>query len=98
MSTSLRYNHTRLSSCQQEAFCITGTHEEMPHPAVLVMNGAIGIFAEVGVGFGVVNVELMEVKVLELVFGEAQFPGNVSSIDRKGVIMFWGEGHGEVVK
>ena len=75
-----------------------GTHKEMPHPAVLVMDRAAGIFAEVRVSFGVVSVELVEAKEFELVFSEAQLPGNVGPMDGKGVIMFWNEGHGEVVK
>ena len=35
------------------------------------MNGAAGIFAEVGMGFGMVNVELVEAEESELVFSEA---------------------------
>ena len=54
-----------------------GTHEEMPRPAVLVVDGAAGLLTEAGVGFGMVEVEAMKPKVFELVFGEAQFPGNV---------------------
>ena len=59
----------------------------MPCPVVSVMDGAAGLLAEEGMGFGMVEVELMEAKVLELVFGEAQFPGNINPADRKGIVM-----------
>ena len=75
-----------------------GTHKEMPHPASLVMDGAARLLAEAGVSFGVVKVKVVELKVFELVFGEAQFPGNICPPDGKGVVMFWGEGHGVMVK
>ena len=70
----------------------------MPRPVVLVVDGAAGLFTEAGVGFGVVEVELMEAEVLELVYGEAQFPRDVSPLDRKGIIVCSDEGHGVVVK
>ena len=54
-----------------------GTHEETPCPVVLVVDGAAGLLTEAGVGFGVVKVEAMKLKVFKLVFGEAQFPGDV---------------------
>ena len=54
-----------------------GTHEETPHPVVLIVDRAAGLLTEAGVGFSVVKVEATKSKVLELVFGEAQFPGNV---------------------
>ena len=54
-----------------------GTHEETPRPAVLVVDGAAGLLTEAGVGFGVVKVEAMKPKVFKLVFGKAQFPGDV---------------------
>ena len=75
-----------------------GTHEKTPRPAVLVVNGAAGLLTEAGMGFGMVKVKLMEVEVSELVYGEAQFPGDVSSPNGKGVVVFWGKGHGVVVK
>ena len=42
--------------------------------------------------------ELVETKVFELVLGEAQFPGDVTPAEGKGVVMFDDERHGEVVK
>ena len=75
-----------------------GTHEEMPRPAVLVVDGAAGLLTEAGVDFGVVKVELMEVEVLELVYGETQFPRDVGPPDREGVVVWLDEGHGVVVK
>ena len=37
-------------------------------------------------------------KVVELVLGEPQFPGNVAPADGEGVVVFDDEGHGIVVK
>ena len=54
-----------------------GTHEETPRPAVLIVDRATGLLTEAGVGFSMVKVEVAKLKVFELVFGEAQFPGNV---------------------
>ena len=54
-----------------------GTHKETPRPAVLIVDRAAGLLAEAGVGFSVVKVEVTKSKVFELVFGKAQFPGNV---------------------
>ena len=65
---------------------------------ILVVNGAAGLLTEAGVGFGMVKVEVVESKVFELVFSEVQFPGNVTPLDREGVVVCWGEGHGIVVK
>ena len=75
-----------------------GTYKEMPHSVVLVMDGAAGLLAKGGMGFGVVEVEVMEAKVFELVLGEAQFPRNVGPAERKGIVVLWNEGHGEVAK
>ena len=75
-----------------------GTHEEMPLPVILAMNGAAGFPTEAGVGFSVVKVEVVKSKVFELVLGEAQLPGNVCPPDGEGVVVCWGEGHGVVVK
>ena len=74
------------------------THEETPHPAVLVVDGAAGFLAEASVGFGVVKVKVVELKVLELVLGETQFPGNINPPDGEGIIVWLNEGHGVVVK
>ena len=70
----------------------------MPHPAILVVDGAARLLAEAGVSFGVVKVEVTESKIFELVFGEAQFPGNICPPDGKGIVVFWSEGHGVMVK
>ena len=44
---------------------------------VLVVDGAAGFLAKASVGFGMVEVEVVKLKVFELVFGKAQFPENV---------------------
>ena len=73
-----------------------GTHEETPRPVVLVVDGAAGFLAEASVGFGVV--EVVKLKVFELLLGEAQFPGNINPLDGEGVVVCSNEGHGVVVK
>ena len=75
-----------------------GTHKETPCPVILVVDGAAGLLIEAGVSFGMVEVEVMKLEVLELVDGEAQFPGNVCPPDGEGVVVCWGEGHGIMVK
>ena len=65
---------------------------------VLAMDGTAGVPAEAGVSFCVVDVEMVASKEVELVLGEAQFPGNVMPADGKGVVVFDDEGHGIVVK
>ena len=70
----------------------------MPCPAVLVVDGAAGLLTEAGVGFGVIEVKVVKSKVFELVFGEAQLPGNINPPDGEGVIVWSNEGHGVVVK
>ena len=62
------------------------------------MDGAAGLLAETEVGFSMVEVKVVKTEVSELVDCEAQLPGDVGSADRKGIVVFWGEGHGEVVK
>ena len=62
------------------------------------MDGAAGLLTEAGVGFGMVEVEVVEPKVFELVLGETQFPGNINPPDGEGVVMWLNEGHGVVVK
>ena len=47
---------------------------------------------------GVVEGEFIEMEVLELIFGEAQFPRDVVQADGEGVVMLDDEGHREVVK
>ena len=62
------------------------------------MNGPAGVLAEGGMGFGMVEIELMETKVFELVDGEAQFPRDVVPPDGESIVVFRDEGHGEVIK
>ena len=62
------------------------------------MDGAAGLFAKAGVGLCVVEVKMVTSEVVELVFGEAQFPGDVTPADREGIVVFNDEGHGMVVK
>ena len=62
------------------------------------MDGAAGLLAEAGVGFGVVEVKAVVLKVCELVLSEAQFPGDVTPADGEGVVVCWGERHGIMVK
>ena len=44
-----------------------GTHEEMPLPVCLVVDGAPGFLAKTKVGFGMVPGKVVELEVLELV-------------------------------
>ena len=64
----------------------------------LVVDGAAWFLTEAGVGFSVVKVKIVKLKVLELVFGEAQFPGNVCPPDGEGIVMCWNERHSVMVK
>ena len=70
----------------------------MPHPVVLVVDGAAQFLAEAGVGFGMVKVKITETKEFELVEGETQFPRDVCPPDREGIVVWLSEGHGIVVK
>ena len=62
------------------------------------MDGTAELLTEAGVSFCVVEVETVAPKEVELVLGEAQFPGDVTPADGKGIVVFDGEGHGMVVK
>ena len=62
------------------------------------MDGTATLLTEAGVSFGVVEVEALEMKELELIEGEAQFPRDIRPPDRKGVVVLLNEGHGVVVK
>ena len=75
-----------------------GTHEETPCPAILVVDGAARLLTETRVGSRVVEVKVVVLKVVKLVLSEAQFPGDVTPVDGEDVVVFWGEGHGEMVK
>ena len=70
----------------------------MPHPAVLIVDGAAGFLAEASVGFGMVKVKVAEAEELELIFGEAQFPRDITPPDGEGIVVWSNEGHGIVVK
>ena len=70
----------------------------MPCPVVLVVDGAAGFLAEARVGLGVVKVKVVEVEELELIYGEAQFPRDITPPDGEGVVVWLNEGHGIVVK
>ena len=63
-----------------------------------IVDGAAGLLAKAGVGFCMVKVKVMKTEVSELVDCEAQLLGDVSPANGKGIVMLWGEGHGEVVK
>ena len=65
---------------------------------VLVVDGAARLLAEAGVGFCMVEVKVVALKVIKLVLSEAQFPGDVTPVDGEGIVMFWGKGHGVLVK
>ena len=65
---------------------------------IVVVDGAAGLLAEAGVGSSMVKVNVVESEVSKLIDSETQFPGDVCPPDGEGVVMFWGEGHGEVVK
>ena len=56
------------------------------------------LLAEVGMGLGMVEVEVVMSEVFKLVSGEAQFPRDVTPADGEGVVMFDDEGHGIVTK
>ena len=75
-----------------------GTHKEMPHPVISTMDGVTERLAEAGVGFCVVKVKMIVSEEVELVFCEAQFPGDVTPADGEGIVMFDDEGHGIVTK
>ena len=62
--------------------CIQGgTHEEVPHPVMLIVDWTTGFLAKAGVGFGVVKTKFAEAKESELMYGESKFPGDVSPVD-----------------
>ena len=70
----------------------------MPRPVILMVDGATELFAEAGVSFCVVEVELISSEEVELIFGEAQFPGDITPADGESVVGFDDEGHGTVTK
>ena len=62
------------------------------------MDGATPSLTEGRMDVGVFEGEFVEAKVFELVYGEAQLPGNVGRADGEGVVVFDDERHGEMVK
>ena len=70
----------------------------MPHPVILVVDGAARFLVEASMSFGMVKVKVMEMKEFELVKGETQFPRDISPPDGEGIVMWSNEGHGVVVK
>ena len=62
------------------------------------MDGATKLLTEAGVSFCVVEVEVVASEEVKLIFGETQFPGDVTPADGKGVVVFDDEGHGMAVK
>ena len=65
---------------------------------VLIVDGAAGFLAEASVGFGVIEVKVVEAEEFELVYHEAQFPRDIAPPDGEGVVVWLNEGHGIVVK
>ena len=65
---------------------------------ILAMDGATELLAEAGVCFCVVEVEMVASEEVELIFGEAQLPRDVTPVDGEGVVVFDDERHGMVVK
>ena len=82
-----------------------GTHEEMLHPEMSIVDRTPGFLAEARVGSSMIKTKFVEVKEPELMYGEAKFPGDVSPVDG-GINDFWGfllfsssgRGHGVVIK
>ena len=62
------------------------------------MDGAPRLLIKAGVGFSVVEVEVMKSEVFELIESESQGPRDVCPPDGGGTVVCWGEGHGIVVK
>ena len=62
------------------------------------MDGATELLTEAGMSFCVVDVKMIASEEFELIFGEAQFPGDITPADGKSIVMFDDEGHGMVTK
>ena len=62
------------------------------------MDRAAGFLAEASVGSGVVKVKVVEVEEPELIYGEAQFPRDITPPDGEGIVVWLNEGHGVVIK
>ena len=70
----------------------------MPCPVISMVDGATELLAEAGVSFCMVEVEMIASEEVELIFGETQFPGDITPADGESVVMFDDEGHGTVTK
>ena len=62
------------------------------------MDGAAELLTEAGVSLCVVEVKMVASEEVELIFGETQFPGDVTPADGESVVVLDDEGHREVVK
>ena len=62
------------------------------------MDGATELLTEAGVSFCMVKVKMVASEEVKLIFGEAQFPGDVTPTDGESIVMFDDEGHGTVTK
>ena len=62
------------------------------------MDGAAGLLTEASVCFCVVEVKMVASEEAELIFGETQFPRDVTPANGESVVVFNDEGHGMVVK
>ena len=62
------------------------------------MDGATELLTEASVGLCMIEVEMVASEEVKLIFGEAQFPGNVTPADGESVVVLDDEGHREVVK
>ena len=67
-----------------------GTHEETPRPEISVVDGATCLFAEMGVGSGVVQVEFVSAEEVKLIDCEAEFPRDVGPMEGRGFNFRWG--------
>ena len=65
---------------------------------ISTVDGATELLAEAGMSFCVVEVEMIASEEVELIFGEAQFPGDITPAEGESVVVFDDEGHGTVTK
>ena len=63
-----------------------------------MMDGAAELLAEAGVSFCVVKVKVIASEEVELIFGEAQFPGDIAPANGESIVVLDDEGHGIVTK
>ena len=65
---------------------------------ILTVDGATELLAEAGMGLCMVKVKMVASEEVELIFGEAQFPGDIIPVDGESVVMLDDEGHGIMTK